>query len=937
MHALNTLFLAALVQAAPTQEFKVTVRTKDNSTFIGAVQLPAKLTLTTKFGEIALETRTITQITRAGDLWSVTAGSAPVNGKVSLGELIVITPGGTLKIPEEEILFVTLQPAVAAAPPPVTPAGVSVPGGAKPLFKGFEFRKRYVEGAPSERHADFALLLSGEKHLAVIDRESSEVVFVELASGKTSRVRADAGANHMIERNGKLYVANTDARTLSVIDAAAFKPLRQIQMAESPKWLTAPAFGSHIYVGMIGNSGSKIQRVNAQTDALDEPVDHGSSNQDIVGLISLHMVGVTPDNRFMVTINSMADPTLYELSGASLSFSRRMGEKHWPSFYTDFRAGRSYLGSHVYSTDLQKRLTSITNADILVPHPTKRVLFGRKCSPPQPHRIETNRGTAILVLDEETFASLVEIEVGDRVLALVPTEETLYVVSDSRIYPIELKAHVSAEALSRAKPVRNDVDLAKLAAVGTTTKRSSYNLPRVGGWALLEDHRSLAVAIPEKAELLYIDTMDGAELRRVALDFQPASTAVQGDTLYSIRSNSSVLYALDAATGKTKKEIKVPGDPLVRVACAPKGRVYVSNAKGHVLSIDPASGAAAMTDARGLFLHVDPRGLYVYTGRTSPSDWGVEVEKDKDGTTTWYYDDWGYRSMIRKYAVSGTSLKQVAINDNTAVNGRSMVLSPEGGRIAMVGGGGWRPKRTGGGAGGYMIAIYDTKDISTVLGQVDVGAYPENIAFHPVLEIGATLKTDSEITIFKTKSMATIKRWQVKGAPGSSNSPGWLMFAGRGETLLYCQAAGIQDPNRPGKLFLIPLELTAEDRAALVKAYGKPAAPADPAKAFHDAVEAERKGDKAAAIRLYRQVVQEDPNSDLSKQASRKILSLEEAGGGAAAPASPVVGLLKTANALYDSGESDRALKYYKRIVDEQPNSPEAQEARKRIKEIEKK
>src|SRR5207249_9495188 len=133
----------------------------------------------------------------------------------------------------------------------------------------------------------------------------------------------------------------------------------------------------------------------------------------------------------------------------------------------------------------------------------------------------------------------------DRVAALVPTEDFLYVISESRIYPVELKGNVPDAALSHAKPVRNNADLAKLAASVSTTKRSFFSLPRVAGWALLEDNRTLALATPDKAQIVYIDTLEGAELRRVSTDFQPGSMALQGDTLYVVGTNSSVLYAID--------------------------------------------------------------------------------------------------------------------------------------------------------------------------------------------------------------------------------------------------------------------------------------------------------------------------------------------------------------------------------------------------------
>ncbi len=923
MHAFLAAFCFLAGQTETLEEFRVTIRTEDGSSFMGTARLPAKLALSTKFGDVTPETRTLSQIKQVGGVWILIGINGQFSGKLALDSVTVVTAGGALKIPLADIGHITLQPPAAARPPEIRD-----PAAPKPRFSGPEVRKGYADDPQHLRHADLAILVAGGRYLALLDRPSAECVLLELSSGKVTRVRVDAGPSHLIERNSKLYVANTEARSITVIDLQSLQVLRQIPVDGPPRWFSAPGFGSLVYLA-VDRSEFRLQCLDTKTDSFLDPLGYSQGDGNV--LLGLHFIQASPDNRYLLTMGrSFAYPVLFEIRDHGVGLLKRMEEKHWPSAAADFRAGRTYLGSQVYSADLQQRVGSIPNADLLVPHPSKRLLFGRKCPPSQPSEIVLNRGTTILLIDEETLGTLGEIEVGDRVLALAPAEDLLHVLSETRVYSIELKAQVPAEALARVKPVRNEGDLARLEA-STGTRRASHSLPRLGGWTLLDDQRTLVAALTEKAELIHIDTVDGAELRRDRLEFQPGSMASQGRTLYVIRANSSFLYAVDAATGKVKQEFKIPGDPLVRLACAPKGRLYASTAKGGILSIDPASGAAAATGARGLFLAVDPKGQFVYTGRTSPNDWEFEIEKDADGVVTFYSDNWGYRSMIRKYAVSGTSLKQAAITNNAAVNGRALVLSPDGTRIAMPGGGGWRPKQSGGGAGGYTIAVFDTKDLSTMLGQVDLGAYPENIAFHPILDKGAALKSESELTLFNTKSLTSLKKWQILGAPRGFNEPGWLLFAGRGETLVYWQMASITEKNQTGRLYLIPLDLSPEEKSALQKVYGRTAAVADPARLFREAEEAERRGDKASAARLYRQVTQEDPGSDLARRAGTRLLAMDEGAGASAS------GLLKTAKTLLDGGDSDRALRYFRRIVEEHPAAAEAQEARKKIQDLERK
>lgn len=468
----------------------------------------------------------------------------------------------------------------------------------------------------------------------------------------------------------------------------------------------------------------------------------------------------------------------------------------------------------------------------------------------------------------------------------------------------------------------------------------SFTLPPVGGWIVDADGSTLILSLPERTELAWFSTVENKELRRTTLDFKPGWLARQGTTLFVTASGASLMYALDIKSGKVQKEIKVPGEPLVQIACHPtKGPLYASNSREEVISIDPKSGTVTNTPARGCFLAVDPDSdAFVYTGRTSPKDWDVEVEKDEKGNETWYFDDWGYRSMIRKYAVQGESLKEVAVNGNTAVNGRAMHLSPDGRRIMIVGGGGWRPKR-GGSGGGYVIAVYGTDDINSMIGQIALDAYPENVAFHPDLNIGVALRSDARLILFNGKSLASIREWQVKDAPRGFDESGWLTFGGKGTKLIYWQMGG-SNKQETGKLYFIPLELTSEERTSLAKKHGSaggssapssaPPASSDPEALFKQAEAAEKAGDLEKAIALYRQVVDANADSELGNKASQKVLDLEARKD----PASKAKSLLNTARNLEKNGQSARAVEYYRRIMKEFPGTPEADEARKRINEL---
>src|SRR5262249_1746557 len=270
-------------------------------------------------------------------------------------------------------------------------------------------------------------------------------------------------------------------------------------------------------------------------------------------------------------------------------------------------------------------------------------------------------------------------------------------------------------------------------------------LPPPSGWIMMPDGVTLIVSLAEKAQLVYIDTLAGKEIKRVDVDFKPGDLALQGETLFAAFKGASTVYSLDVRSGKVQKEYSVGSDEVGHIACnAQHGLVYATTTKLGVYSIDPATGKVTNTGAKGFFLAVDPiAGKYVYTGMQPPSDGPELVFEDlPNGKFKMYWDDWGKRALMMKYSVEGIKLKQISGQNNAAVNGWVVHLTPDGKRIMILGGGGWRPKGEGAG-GGYVTAVYNADNLESMVGQAPHGI---NIAFHPVLKLGVTNHPRTDFT-----------------------------------------------------------------------------------------------------------------------------------------------------------------------------------------------
>src|SRR5436305_2038127 len=125
---------------------------------------------------------------------------------------------------------------------------------------------------------------------------------------------------------------------------------------------------------------------------------------------------------------------------------------------------------------------------------------------------------------------------------------------------------------------------------------TSIALPTLGGWVLAPDGETLIVSAPQNAELIYIDTTEAKELKRVKVDFQPGALALRSPSLFAVGKGSSLLYVLNAETGKVKKEIRVPGSKLARLVAHPSnGMLYATNDQYEVVAINVESGRVSKT------------------------------------------------------------------------------------------------------------------------------------------------------------------------------------------------------------------------------------------------------------------------------------------------------------------------------------------------------
>lgn len=343
---------------------------------------------------------------------------------------------------------------------------------------------------------------------------------------------------------------------------------------------------------------------------------------------------------------------------------------------------------------------------------------------------------------------------------------------------------------------------------------ATFNLAPVGGIVMAPDGRTMIVSVPSEGKLVYFDTVQEKEIRRVEVDFQPTLLAVQGKKLFATLKGSPKIFVLNLDTGEATGHITLPGEPLYSLGCHPKqGLLYAVNLAHEVLSIDVQELSHKKTQAKGQYLAVDPtEGKFVYTGIQKPIRDVLVIEEAAGGKVRISLAEANLRAVMLKYKVAGADLTLVAANDNAAINGRAMAVDKDGKHVAMAGGGGWRSKKDP--RANYSIAVFDAGNMATLVGQVETGPYPNNIAFHPLLNLGAAFNT-KEVVVFNSKSF--VKKESFKTTDDSFNHSGYLLFGGLGTKVIHCSYNAPLMKNSVLQIF--SLRLTQGEQDLLRKAH----------------------------------------------------------------------------------------------------------------------
>lgn len=348
--------------------------------------------------------------------------------------------------------------------------------------------------------------------------------------------------------------------------------------------------------------------------------------------------------------------------------------------------------------------------------------------------------------------------------------------------------------------------------------------PAPGGWVITEDGATLIVSQPKTAELLYFDTVNEELTQRVELDFAPGTMLLNGDSMYVAVDGGAVIHKLDRKTAKPQARYTVRGNAITDLALDPgdNQRLFAATSTYEIFAVDLTTRKSSITDAVGNLVATNPHVKdRLFTGvKRNDTREAFLIKSNSRGDFAIFWDRWGPRSGILAYEIDGKKLELASIQTNATVNAYSMSMTPDGSRIMMTGGGGWRPPADVSTPGGYYTAIFDAENLETMLGKAPHGV---ELIFHPVLKFGVANMNGRDLQLFDSRSYAEGEKIHV--ADGADMRPLLMTFAAKGTKVVLWNGDNPKSP-REG-LHFVTLDLSDRDLELLAKTVGPLPEPKD--------------------------------------------------------------------------------------------------------------
>lgn len=409
-----------------------------------------------------------------------------------------------------------------------------------------------------------------------------------------------------------------------------------------------------------------------------------------------------------------------------------------------------------------------------------------------------------------------EVMGGPANMQVSPTGELSWTPGEADVGPQEIKIRAETNGKTIFQRLTTSVVSAEMAsALGGDLQRIedagkfAFDKP-VTALLIAGDRKSMLALAGE--ELAVLDAGGFVETKRVRLTRSYKKLAEREKYFVALADNAVDL--LDKKTLEVSRSLALEAGVAVDMALHPaKATIFLTiydNDGGRrgslesrrVVELVESSGKVTpLPRMYGTYVTADPTGKYLFVAIRDRYEQGLRID--------WHIGrimpEFGEIDLLLSYDISGRAPRHLTTNLKAGSNGRRIVATPDGRQIAYVSGGG-TPEFS------YAIPAFKAEDVNVMARSYATGAYPNDIDFHPTLDLvaganGKLCKLFERSTGEEVADRFTIPQSQQVGPVSLAR------FTASGNRLLL---------GGEKKLFSLPVKFTDAELATLKKGIPAP-------------------------------------------------------------------------------------------------------------------
>ncbi len=292
--------------------------------------------------------------------------------------------------------------------------------------------------------------------------------------------------------------------------------------------------------------------------------------------------------------------------------------------------------------------------------------------------------------------------------------------------------------------------------------------------------RYVVATVSSAPHYYLIKTTGSLSLKQVKVKSKIQAAHLVGQRLYLVLSDPGRLETVDPLTGKTSASVSLGDMSPKTIAVVPSHSTAYFPIKKEIRRLDMSTGRTFSTDVPGQHVAAGPNQRFIFS-YVKP-DYQHPQHIIINGRPVFIRStrtDWTQSTLFKSLVVPG-GLQLAEVRENAASNAYRIVISGDGHWVALVGGGGWRPRADKDKGHGYGVAVFGGHNFEHIQGFYRSASHSAGAAINPVTgQIVTLARNQANIYHLADPSKSQTVKGAFNGICTWSGGGNYLLLAGK--------------------------------------------------------------------------------------------------------------------------------------------------------------